>query len=227
MSLPHLPTELQDLIVTDLHPTAAIAFSRTNHHYRSTISLHRRVPDTVRRFLFDLERLEVRSEGVLNGPRFACYKWLCMKPGTQLEYFEVVRSCSVEYRGDWHDRQCLECDLKDGLLESGRIVLCWCGPSTRVPGIVCNDCFKAQGRFCGGCRSCAGCLEKKVVKLCADCDWCDACLELKLVEWESRKNERANEDDGEGFFMSRACKHHVPEYWKVFELNPNTKGRPK
>lgn len=150
-----------------------------------------------------------------------------MKPGTQFEYFEVVGSCSVEYRGDWHDRQCLECDLKDGLLESGRIVLCWCGPSTRVPGIVCNECLKLQGKFCGGCRSRACCLEKMGVKLCADCDWCDACLELKLVEWESRKNERGSEDYVEGFFMSKICKHHVPEYWKAvdFEFERKRKAR--
>ena len=96
-----------------------------------------------------------------------------------------------------------------------------------MPGIVCNDCLKAQGKFCGGCRSCAGCLEKEGVKLCAECDWCDACVKLKFVEWETRKNERANEDDGEGFFMSRACKHHVPEYWKTvdFKLERKRKAR--
>lgn len=70
-------------------------------------------------------------------------------------------------------------------------------------------------------------MEKKGVKFCAECDRCDACVKHKFVEWETRKNERANEDDGEGFFMSRACKHHVPEYWKAvdFEIERKRKAR--
>lgn len=115
MSLPHLPPELQGLIITNLHPSAAIALRQTNHHYHSTVSLHRLAPGIVRKFLEDLDgRVRSQVDGAVycRSIWYACYKCLCMKPGTLFEYFEV--SC-----GGRRDRQCLGCDLKQGRVITG------------------------------------------------------------------------------------------------------------
>lgn len=120
MSLPHLPPELQNLIITNLHPSAAIALRQTNHHYHSTVSLHRLAPDIVRKFLDDLDgRPRSQIEGALNCNWFACYRCLCMKPGILFEYFKVEL-------GERHDRQCLGCDLKEGRGVPGETHSCWC-----------------------------------------------------------------------------------------------------
>ena len=114
MSLPHLPAELQNLIFTNLHPSAALALRQTNHHYYSTVSLHHLAPTIVREFLCDLDRRpRYQTEDGLNYKLFACYECLCMKPGIFFEYTEIVR-CS-------NDRQCLGCDAKKGRVIRGGI----------------------------------------------------------------------------------------------------------
>ena len=120
MSIPHLPPELQNLIITNLHPLAAIALRQTNHHYHSTVSLRRLAPGIVRKFLDDLDRRpRSQFEDALNSKWLACYTCLCMKPGIQFEYFKAVI-------GEWHDRQCLGCDLKEGRVMTGGTHLYWC-----------------------------------------------------------------------------------------------------
>lgn len=108
MSLRQLPSELQDLIITHLHPSAAIALRQTNHDYHTTVSLHRLAPEIVRDFLDYLDQRPRRqTDDGLSCKMFACYKCLCMKPGVQFEYLEI--GCAGR-----HDRQCLRCDVKAG-----------------------------------------------------------------------------------------------------------------
>lgn len=170
MSLPHLPNELQDLIVTNLHPTAVIALSQTNRYYHSTVSLHRLPPDTVREFLNRLEwRLGNFTMLGTSRERYACYKCLCLKPAMSFSDPEVK----------YHDRQCLECDLQDGRAKPGVIYFsCYHDPS-----IICVEFLKAQGVFCRGCDACASCLDKKGVEFCVDCGWCYTCVGLRSLEW--------------------------------------------
>lgn len=202
MSLPHLPTELQNLIITNLHPTAAIALSKTNYHYHSTVSLHQLVFDTVRRFLFDLEN---RPDGSVEDEqcreKYACYKCLCMKPGSQFQYSEILDSCMKEYQGARHNRQCMECDVKDNRVMPGCTYLCW---GKRM--VVCIACLNAERCFCRGCRSCACCLEEKHAELCKDCGWCDTCVGVELVEWENKEGCHYG-NTREDFHAKEACKH--------------------
>ena len=113
MSLPHLPSELQDLIITHLHPSAAIALRQTSRHYHTTVSLHRLAPDIVHSFLGDLDhRPPIQFEDGVKCKLFACYTCLCIKPGIQFEVLEI--ECAER-----HDRQCLGCDFKEARTISG------------------------------------------------------------------------------------------------------------
>lgn len=192
MSLPHLPRELQDLIITNLHPTAAIALSKTSHHYQSIVSLHCLDPDTVRQFLYDLEqRSDNRAPSDLRRRRLACYKCLRIKDDMQFSYLGNFLRSLAEPDGKWDRRQCLECDVKTGRMKPGVVLTGWFTP---YPVVTCSECFKGQVKFCRGCRSCSGCLEKKGLEPCVHCGCCDACAALPSVEWDRREKERLDDD---------------------------------
>lgn len=181
MSLPDLSNELQDLIIINLHLTAAIALSKTSHHYHSTIFLYRLVPETVWVFLYNREQ-SLRTpfgDGPTRELLFACFKCLCMKPDWQFSHSQVLDSYSMECCEECYDRQCVECDLRDGLVKPGDILH---SGGWFVDCIVCTECSKTQRRFCRGCRTCASCLEKKGAEPRAACHWCDACVRLKSAE---------------------------------------------
>ena len=231
MSLPHLPNELQDLIINNLHPKAAIPLSKTNHHYHSTVSLHRLVPDTVRRFLYGVERRHnSKPEYGASDKRYACYNCLSIKPEMQFLYWAVVGSCTMEYSEDLAKRQCVDCELKDGLLIPGGIYACLC-KSFDKSIVVCNDCLEAQEYFCRGCRSCSLCLNGKGAELCADCGWCDTCKDMTLEEWIKRQEFYEDDDDYARFDKKKACDHHYPGRWKgtgtenpQFHMSGNAEG---
>lgn len=120
MSLLHLPSELQNLIITHLPPSAVIALRQTNHHYHTTVSLHRLAPNIVHSFLDGLDRRPLsQTDGGVSCLWYACYKCLRMKPGIQFEVLEI------EY-AERHDRQCLGCDLKEGRAMTGETLSSWC-----------------------------------------------------------------------------------------------------
>ncbi len=198
MSLPHLPAELQNLIIANLHPTAAIALSQTNHHYHSTVSLHLLDPDTVHKFLYDLQRL-LAADGLYFYESNACYTCLCIKPRTNFKFISYDDS-----------RQCLDCQFKGGSVTAGSVYRCGLHYS-----VICTECFELSSSFCEGCRTCARCLERKHSEICTYCDWCDRCVEIKMVEWESRREfhqfyEFRRFDHEQHFERKEACKHRFP-----------------
>ena len=96
MSLPHLPVELRDLIITGLHPTAALALSKTNHFYHSVVSLDRLDPAIVRRFLYDLERRPSNLNEIYYHRKLACYKCLWLRPVPQFSNLQGIIASIVE-----------------------------------------------------------------------------------------------------------------------------------
>ena len=65
--LTNLAGELQNLIVANLHPSAAIALSQTNHYFNSFVSLHTLPSSVVHDFLQKKERLYKHID------HFACF----------------------------------------------------------------------------------------------------------------------------------------------------------
>ena len=115
MSLPHLPIELQDLIITGLHPAAALALSNTNHFYHSVVSFDHLDPDMVSRFLYELENRPNNLNKGFYHRKFACYICLSLKPVLQ---FASLGSTSFDGRKA-HHRQCVQCDVRDGSVTPG------------------------------------------------------------------------------------------------------------
>ena len=72
-SLTNLAGELQDLIITELHPSSAIALSQTNHHFHASVSLHRLPFSVVFDWFQDKEHMPSHTN-------YACYTCLRLKP---------------------------------------------------------------------------------------------------------------------------------------------------
>ncbi len=72
--LTNLAGELQDLIIINLHPSAAIALSQTNHHFHSCVSLHRLPFPVVFEYFQEKELLSIHSDD------YACYTCLRLQP---------------------------------------------------------------------------------------------------------------------------------------------------
>ena len=207
MSLPSLPPELQDLIISNLHPTAAIALSKTNRHYHSIVSLHRLNPHTVREFLFDLERRSGKDSRTRKA--FACYKCLCIKPGAQFKLLSILGDYKHEerYPQDWYDRECLDCAIQNGRTKPGVVFSIWPSLLFAEYKIIYIECLKAKRQFYKGCHTYACCLKGRRAEICAACGWCDVCVMLKTVEWESGEAyDHGNK--GQEFEVMGAYRHH-------------------
>ena len=94
-SLCELPTEIQHLIVLNLHPSAAIALKRTNRWFHTHISLHRLGRPEVFRFLTEHENLPKFSKNFHQGKRtsslgYACFTCLTIKPATNFTEDQIT-----------------------------------------------------------------------------------------------------------------------------------------
>ena len=203
MSLPDLPVELQDLIITGLHPTAALALSKTNHFYHSVVSLDRLDPDIVSRFLYELENRPSNLNKDFYHKKFACYKCLSLKPVLQ---FASLGSDSFDGRNARY-RQCVQCDVRDGSVMPGDPYRTY----LLNDYIVCIECLDSRVLFCAKCRSCARCLEEKGVTYCGTCWWCHACVESKPSVWRSEVFRLYSKDTSRGFAVKLAHKHRASE----------------
>ena len=104
-SLTNLAGELQDLIITKLHPSSVIALSQTNHHFHDTVSLHR-LPFSV---VFDwLLHKEDKCCG--RYWNYACYTCLRLKPRSAFSKKQTRRR-REKWGQDSYMRRCLDCGL--------------------------------------------------------------------------------------------------------------------
>lgn len=105
--LSNLAGELQNLIITNLHPSAAIALSQTNRHFHSCAHLHRLPSPTVFDYLQEKELLPIKLDD------YACYTCLRFKPrptfGTR-----QTRSILEKLGQSAHKRYCFECGSMPG-----------------------------------------------------------------------------------------------------------------
>ena len=165
-----LPAELQDQVVLNLHPSAAIALRQTNRYYHANVSLHKLVRKEVRRYLGRRER----HPG--NEKYFSCELCLALKLDTILfkkEYHQTARF-DIGYNGQNCRRICLECAIKTKMTVPGNVVVMakprntfeMVTPSSPLSGhksIFCMACLTVKGEFCYFCRWCFDCVQKRFV----------------------------------------------------------------
>lgn len=145
-----LPTEIQNLIALNLHPSAAIALRQTNRWFHTHISLHRLDSTEVQKYL---HWLELKSRHI---PNYACFSCLCLKPQSA---FTVAQLCAEDGRfGDrFHKRFCVDCGVRDSKFGAFSVVRVAGQPRLRV---FCGACLSIQNYFCGRCHCCNGCIAK-------------------------------------------------------------------
>ena len=147
-TLSNLAGELQDLIITNLHPSAAIALSRTNRHFNSCASLHRLSFSAVFDYLHEMELLPTRSGD------YACYTCLRLKPRSAFGLKQTKRS-----RG------------KTGLGSCGKVT-----PGSIINNgtelqVYCMGCETLRRRFCSECHWCDSCIRKGAVEVLRKRPW--------------------------------------------------------
>lgn len=159
LGLSALPVELQEQIVCNLHPSAAIALKQTSHHFQTFISLDQYDIDEVRAFL---QEKETQPHNI---GRLACYSCLCLKPRPACIMNIYCRNYIAPFRpyGDPHYYQqlCLECAVnKDRMLPAN--VVNMASENDRM--LFCIACLTLQGHFCKTCRWCFTCARLRVAE---------------------------------------------------------------
>ena len=146
-SLTNLAGELQDLIITKLHPSSAIALSQTNHHFHASVNLHRLPFSVVFDWFHDKELMQSHKD-------YACYTCLRPKPRSA-----VAKRQTKSRRGTFgkasHKQICLDCGLTTGKHSPGSFLEI--GEELQV---LCMGCEALRKRFCTLCRWCDSCIDK-------------------------------------------------------------------
>ena len=159
LTLLNLAGELQNLIILNLHPEAAIALSQTNRHFHSCASLHRLPLPIVSQWFHEKEMLPENSE------KFACYTCLRLKPQSAFVLKQTKKKKS-KFSPDAGNRFCIDCGCKYGKITPGHILKTSAGLR-----VSCIGCEKPQDRFCTLCYWCDGCASKGIVTMERRRDW--------------------------------------------------------
>ena len=146
-SLTNLAGELQDLIITELHPSSAVALSQTNHHFHASVNLHR-LPFSV---VFDWIR---EKELMPSHTDYACYTCLRLKPGSAFATSQI-KSRRGKHGKAFHTRTCLDCGFSIGKHSPGSFLKI--GDEMQV---LCMGCEIMRKRFCTLCQWCDSCIKK-------------------------------------------------------------------
>ena len=160
-SLLNLTGELQDLIITNLHPPAAIALRQTNRHFNACV--HRPSRSDVIEYLQGEESLPIHWDD------YACYTCLRLKPRS---CFAIVQTRSPRGKGarGAEKRFCLDCGLKTHKLLPGQTLKIGSGLSSGMI-VYCGGCETLKGRFCTKCRWCDGCIRVGTATVLRKCYW--------------------------------------------------------
>ncbi len=146
--LTNLAGELQDLIIINLHPSAAIALSQTNHHFHSCVSLHRLPFPVLLEYFQEKELLSTHSDD------YACYTCLRLQPRSNFAW-KQTRTPRGKTGKHAHKRVCLSCGIGTGKHTPGSMMKIGADLQVR-----CNSCKSLQKRFCRSCRWCDSCISK-------------------------------------------------------------------
>ena len=146
-SLTNLAGELQDLIITKLHPSSAIALSQTNHHFHASVNLHRLPFSVVFDWFHDQELMPSHTN-------CACYTCLRLKPRSAFAKRQTKSRRWTFVRAS-HTQICLDCGLSTGKHSPGLFLEI--GEELQV---LCMGCGILRKRFCTLCRWCDSCIYK-------------------------------------------------------------------
>ena len=157
VSLSNFPGELQDQIIINLHPSAAVALRQTNIHFHNAVSLSRLDTREVRLYLHE------RQTRPQNADKLACYTCLILKPKSEI--MQHNSSYMHRQRGIYWHQRCLDCAIENFAIVPGNIVetsqvrakSSW----SREKMVFCLACLTLQGHFCGTCRWCFDCTQKQ------------------------------------------------------------------
>ena len=146
-SLTNRAGELQDLIITKLHPSSAIALGQTNHHFHASVNLHRLPFYLVFDWLQDKEFMPGQTD-------YACYTCLRLKPRSAFAK-EQTKFKRGTFGKASHSQICLDCGLRTGKHCPGSILVI--GKELQV---LCMGCKILRNQFCTLCRWCDSCIHR-------------------------------------------------------------------
>lgn len=145
----HIPVEIEDQIISELEPLAAVTLRKINHFYHDSVSLQKRV----KRVLRELEVTE-------SNPQFACFTCLRLKPKDDFT-IRHTKGKRGKHGTKWFERRCLSCCLEKQIFTPGSLVRTKNGQEIQA---ICRGCKSMKSEFCLECICCRECAEKRDIE---------------------------------------------------------------
>lgn len=189
-----LPGEIQDHIILSLHPSAAVALARTNHHFHATASLTRLSSEAINAFL------EERKIQIRDATDYLCCTCFVLKPWRAFTKAHVKGPRSKTGK-DANKRSCFKCLLANGRVLPGNVVDM--ADARLGMRVYCFACLSLRERFC------------------VKCNWCSECARQRKVKtfrqgWKARDGS----GDGMGVVVNCCAGHQWSEVVKVVSVEP-------
>lgn len=175
--LTSVPEEIQDLIISNLEPFAAINLKQVNRHFNRVVSLHRLDQRKLQSYLYRLDEGDVRVYlrrmetigGYVPGQGWACFTCLRLKRKTDFTNTHTEGNLARD-GARWYTRRCRSCDIA--------VIHQLCGQIVMIDDrdmVVDNDYGKT--RFVCYNSDCA----TLVVERCEKCLRCRDCAEASYT----------------------------------------------
>ena len=172
LNLSTMPVEIQDMIITRLHPSAALALQQTSHFYRQAVSLTRLDHEDVIEYLHkrELQHLDL----------WACCTCLTLKPEPAFLVGQIRRHGKNGKK--WSKRWCFNCGLESNKVTPGSLI--------KVKGqpmqVLCTACSTVRQQFCISCKWCEDCAQEGIVPTYRKGRWAEKCGRVGEVVLESQ-----------------------------------------
>lgn len=195
-ALSNLAGELEDLIITNLHPPAAIALSQTNPYFNSCVNLHRLPHPVVIDYFQEKEHLQIHEDD------HACHTCLRLKLRSKFTVKQTKGLRGKNGQGSYQ-RIFLDCGFRTGRHIPGHRM-----KIGRELKVHCGGCETLQKRFCRLCLWCGNCIEKGTAMVPRKGGWLSVRNICKHHAWEGSTPT----DSGIGSILS-IMEQRVPEWY--------------
>lgn len=145
-----LPGELQDLIVSNLHPSAVIGLRQVSRYWRALLSPDRLDRLKIAEIVTYLHELEIHNDTL-----FLCSYCLCLKPRSSFTKSHV-QGKRGKNGGAYHTRFCVDCGFEHKRILPGAIINM---AEEQEPQVCCMGCSAVKRIFCNRCHWCFECAQ--------------------------------------------------------------------
>ena len=155
-SLAILPTEIRDMIVSQVDPRTAYALRQTCRHFYHSLTIASLPKRAVMRWYRGFEMEPQNSE------LHACFCCFRLKPPRAFMWAQIHNHMLEKGASHAHRRLCMDCCVTHGIILYRDVVKEATPESSLL--VLCYGCKKFCADFCWICRLCRPCVKVEVCK---------------------------------------------------------------